>query len=196
MSHKGALSKLNRYITAHHPTGKSVFTTSVPESVVQYGAAVEDPTQIGSSISPTATSSCSIAYTTQDSPVSLAQGVDIDAYKAHLSQTAYLPLPFVFPNGTTTHYSEIGPGLMIPMHQTVTIDQIVVLDGELELLLDSGQSRLLRRGDMVVQRGTRHAWRNPSKTEWVRLFAVVQPIDPVVVNGKELQLEFDGISKL
>lgn len=46
------------------------------------------------------------------------------------------------------------------MHQTATIDIITVLEGELWLLLDSGDETALRPGDMVVQRGTVHAWRN------------------------------------
>lgn len=37
--------------------------------------------------------------------------------------------------------------------------------------------RLMRKGDMVVQSGTMHAWRNTSKTEWARFLVVVQPIE-------------------
>lgn len=44
-------------------------------------------------------------------------------------------------------------------HRTATLDYLYVLDGELELLLDRG-SALLGPGDVVVQRNTRHAWRN------------------------------------
>ena len=79
------------------------------------------------------------------------------------------------------------------MHRTVSIDQIVVLDGTLELILDSGEKRMLNRGDMVVQRGTMHAWRNPSKTEWVRFFAVVQPIEPIEMDGQKLGIEYRGM---
>jgi hypothetical protein len=49
------------------------------------------------------------------------------------------------------------------MHATPTIDYGIVLEGELWLELDHGRSTLLRRFDVVVQNGTRHAWRN--KTE-------------------------------
>jgi quercetin dioxygenase-like cupin family protein len=128
--------------------------------------------------------------------VHLANNTDVETYKGFLAENAKLPLPFVFPGGTTTHYSEIGPGLVTPMHQTVSIDQIVVLEGELELILDSGERLVLRKHDMVVQRGTMHAWRNPSETQWVRFFAVVQPIVPLVVDGKELQTEYRGVPKV
>lgn len=44
-------------------------------------------------------------------------------------------------------------------HTTDTIDYVMVLDGEVSLELDDGEV-LLKPGDCVVQRGTRHAWRN------------------------------------
>ncbi|GGW45886.1 cupin domain-containing protein [Streptomyces caelestis] len=47
------------------------------------------------------------------------------------------------------------------MHTTPTVDYDVVLDGELWLALDEGEVRL-SAGDVVVQHGTRHAWRNKS----------------------------------
>lgn len=46
-------------------------------------------------------------------------------------------------------------------HRTDTLDYVLVLDGEVALELDSGSVEL-RSGDCVVQRGTRHAWRNRS----------------------------------
>lgn len=46
------------------------------------------------------------------------------------------------------------------MHATPTVDYAIVVDGELWLELDDGQETPLRPGDVVVQRGTRHAWRN------------------------------------
>jgi quercetin dioxygenase-like cupin family protein len=50
------------------------------------------------------------------------------------------------------------------MHTTPTVDYAVVLDGEILLDLDAGQTTLLLPGDVVVQNGTRHAWRNPGST--------------------------------
>jgi hypothetical protein len=46
-------------------------------------------------------------------------------------------------------------------HRTETLDYVMILDGEVSLELDRGEVRL-RSGDCVVQRGTRHAWRNRS----------------------------------
>ena len=47
------------------------------------------------------------------------------------------------------------------MHRTETIDYAVVLDGEITLLLDDVDVQL-KTGDVVIQRGTNHAWSNRS----------------------------------
>jgi hypothetical protein len=47
------------------------------------------------------------------------------------------------------------------MHRTKTLDYVVVIDGELVLLLDDSEVSL-RKGNVVVQRGTDHAWENRS----------------------------------
>jgi mannose-6-phosphate isomerase-like protein (cupin superfamily) len=48
------------------------------------------------------------------------------------------------------------------IHRTRTIDYVIVLEGEIDLLLDDGEVRL-SAGDVVVQRGTNHAWINRGK---------------------------------
>ena len=49
-------------------------------------------------------------------------------------------------------------GHSYPRHATPTLDFIIILSGRLELVLDA-ESRVLEPGDVVVQRGTQHAWR-------------------------------------
>ena len=44
------------------------------------------------------------------------------------------------------------------MHETHSIDIICLLQGEASLLLESGETRL-RPGNVVIQRGTNHAWK-------------------------------------
>ena len=46
------------------------------------------------------------------------------------------------------------------MHTTDTVDYDIVISGELWLELDDGATVHLKPGDIVVQTGTRHAWRN------------------------------------
>lgn len=47
------------------------------------------------------------------------------------------------------------------MHRTETIDYGIVLEGEIVLVLDEGET-VVRAGDIVVQRGTNHGWANRS----------------------------------
>ena len=56
------------------------------------------------------------------------------------------------------------------MHTTDTIDFVVVLSGEVWLELDGGHQTLVKTGDVVIQNGTRHAWRN--KTDQPCVMAV------------------------
>jgi hypothetical protein len=59
------------------------------------------------------------------------------------------------------------------MHATPTVDYAIVLDGEIWLELDEGRSTLLRQHDVVVQNGTRHAWRNKSDRSATLAFVLI-----------------------
>jgi mannose-6-phosphate isomerase-like protein (cupin superfamily) len=48
------------------------------------------------------------------------------------------------------------------MHRTRTIDYIVILSGEIDMLLDDSEVHLTA-GDVVIQVGTNHAWVNRGK---------------------------------
>jgi hypothetical protein len=61
------------------------------------------------------------------------------------------------------------------MHVTNSIDIITVISGEIWAILETGE-KLLRQGDTLVQRGTKHAWHNRSNTNCV--------ISAVIVNAK------------
>lgn len=67
------------------------------------------------------------------------------------------------------HFAEIGaaeahvsaPSRHPHMHRTETIDYGIVLEGEITLLLDEGET-VVRPGDVVIQCGTSHGWANRS----------------------------------
>lgn len=71
------------------------------------------------------------------------------------------------PNGTKIRINEFFPGHInelgnqSPVHRTESIDYGIVLEGEIWLVLDDSEV-LLKAGDVVVQRGTDHAWANRS----------------------------------
>jgi uncharacterized cupin superfamily protein len=47
------------------------------------------------------------------------------------------------------------------MHRTETVDYAIVLEGEIYAVMDEGEA-LMRAGDVLIQRGTNHAWANRS----------------------------------
>jgi mannose-6-phosphate isomerase-like protein (cupin superfamily) len=68
--------------------------------------------------------------------------------------------------GLADHFEKEDPA----MHKTNTVDYAVVYDGEMWLELDDGETLHLNRGDVVVQNGTRHAWRNKGNEPVTMLF--------------------------
>ena len=56
------------------------------------------------------------------------------------------------------------------MHKTNTVDYAVVYEGEIWLELDDAETIHLKRGDVVVQNGTHHAWRNKGTKTVTMLF--------------------------
>jgi mannose-6-phosphate isomerase-like protein (cupin superfamily) len=62
------------------------------------------------------------------------------------------------------------------MHITGTVDYIIVLEGEIYAVMDQSET-LLKRGDVLVQRGTNHSWSNRSDQPCV-IAAVLVSADP------------------
>ena len=73
---------------------------------------------------------------------------------------------------------------MLKTRTKVSIDYGVILEGEIELELDSGEKRLLKRGDLFVQRGSMHKWKNLSESQPVRLVVVQLESKDLAVGGK------------
>ncbi|HUO78607.1 MAG TPA: cupin domain-containing protein [Steroidobacteraceae bacterium] len=75
------------------------------------------------------------------------------------------PFTIMPPAGHLLRILDVYPlrdgGRRTVMHRTRTLDYVVVIEGELVLLLDDSEVTLAA-GDVVVQRGTDHAWENRS----------------------------------
>ncbi|ROV97048.1 hypothetical protein VSDG_04190 [Cytospora chrysosperma] len=173
----------NRFITDHDDaTGLSVFNTSIPDPLpaANNGGAITSH----------------LGYATTSHPADLTGRSDLTTYSSFLpssSTTTSSPPPgIVIPGGSVLRIVDMRPGGETPMHRTVSLDYGVVLEGEVELVLDSGESRVLRRGDVSVQRGTSHAWRNRSRTGWGRMLFVTLGARPVEVNGEVLGEDVGG----
>jgi quercetin dioxygenase-like cupin family protein len=63
------------------------------------------------------------------------------------------------PNGTRLMIMDLFPGAHGAMHRTDTLDYVIAIEGEVEMLLEDS-SVTLRAGDVLVQQGTIHAWTN------------------------------------
>lgn len=78
-------------------------------------------------------------------------------------------------SGSVLRIGVLGPGTSSPMHRTESLDYGICLEGECEMELDGGEVVTVRAGDVVIQRGTNHAWHNRSKTPcrfaWILLDA-------------------------
>jgi len=92
--------------------------------------------------------------------------------------TAVLPADFDAATATAAVQRDI-PGLLEVfepdnpgMHTSDTVDVDFVLSGEVDVELDDGAEVHLKAGDVLVQHGTRHAWRNKSDLPCVLVVAV------------------------
>ncbi len=65
------------------------------------------------------------------------------------------------------------------MHKTDTLDVIVLVKGNVGLLLDDGEAKPMKPGDVVIQRATNHAWVN-----WGRETALFVA---VLINAKGIE---------
>lgn len=63
----------------------------------------------------------------------------------------------LFPDGRHLPPDAVHPG----MHTTESVDYAIVLQGEIYAVMEEGET-LMRAGDVLIQRGTAHAWSNRS----------------------------------
>lgn len=169
------LPAINRFITDHNDKAEAVFSNKVPEEL-QWEEL------------PDGARFC-LGYTTDNFPVKVNDGTDIANYEKYLENKPGIMIP----GGTVLRLVDMRPGVTSPMHRTVSLDYGVVLEGEVELVLDSGEVRLMKRGDVAIQRGTNHAWRNASSTQWARMLYVLQESESLKVGDKDLGEDYGGI---
>jgi quercetin dioxygenase-like cupin family protein len=169
---KNHLSSVQRFITTHDPkTKKAIFSDAIPETnKVDEIPGVE----------------FRLGYVTKGFPVDLNGDADVEAYKPYLEK----PPGLVASGGTVLRFVDMEPGHISPMHRTVSLDYGVVIEGEVELILDSGETRKMKAGDVAIQRGTMHQWRNLSSTKWGRMMYVLQDCKPVEVDGEVLKEDY------
>lgn len=63
-------------------------------------------------------------------------------------------------------------------HKTHSVDYVIVLSGEIYALMDEGEV-LLKAGDVMIQRGTNHAWSNRSDEPARLAFVLIDAAAPL-----------------
>ena len=123
-------------------------------------------------------------YTTSSMPANLNDEIDIGLHQDTISSGQ---LGLVKPNGTVCRFVDLAPGSTGLMHRTQSLDYGLVVEGNILMELDDGSVTAMTRGDVAVQRGTMHSWKNASETEWARMFFILQDCQPIVVCGQTLK---------
>jgi quercetin dioxygenase-like cupin family protein len=168
---ENGLPDINRYITTTDSSGKAIISHDIPDHSVWQ--------KIGS------IANFFLGYTTRTLPISLSSSTDISTYKTDLSS----PPGLTVSNGSVLRYVDMAPNSISPMHKTVSLDYGIVLEGEIELVLDSGETQLMKRGDVCVQRATNHAWRNVTPNDgWGRMVYVL-----ITAQGENLTEDLNGM---
>jgi quercetin dioxygenase-like cupin family protein len=171
--HGTNLRPTKRFITTHDNNGLAVFHNDIVSDLSTQNIPTGDK--------------LSLAYATDQLPVDLAK--DLGTYHYYLTNSP----GFTIAGGTVLCQIDMAPGSNAPFHRTRSLDYCIVIEGTVHLVLDSGEVKTLQRGDMAIQRGTKHSWRNTSMTEWARMLFVLQDSLPVEVNSKTLEVDFGGI---
>jgi quercetin dioxygenase-like cupin family protein len=149
------MKPIRRVVTGVGPDGRSIFLSD--------GEVVASPTSPGVEIAE--------LWATSEMPASNTGSAD-SARQRH----SLLPDP----SGTLLRIFEVepqDPKSDLGFHTTDTVDYIYVIHGEIHALVEGGE-RLLREGDVLVQRGTHHAWSNRSGRP-CRLLAVMMDAKPL-----------------
>ena len=95
-----------------------------------------------------------------NAPLAVPQLTSVEAHEPNEREFTIMPVA-----GHLLRILEVYPpkagGKRTAMHRTQTLDYVVIIEGELVLVLEDGEVAL-KQGDVVVQRGTNHAWENRS----------------------------------
>jgi len=89
--------------------------------------------------------------------------------------------------GSVIRIVDMLPGASSPLHRTNSIDYGIIISGTIELELDNNNIKTIEAGDIIVQRGTIHKWRNPSADNVCRIVFVLTEAKPFEINGAALQ---------
>jgi mannose-6-phosphate isomerase-like protein (cupin superfamily) len=139
-----------------------------------------------------------LLWVTDETPVELARlddptdreiGVAPPAGGSILRVVDFLPDPNrKIDNESFLKEMGLGDGSAPPsrhafMHRTRSIDYAIVLSGEIDMLLDVGEVHV-KAGDILIQRGTNHAWVNRTNEVCRIVFVLIDARDYPPPSGR------------
>jgi hypothetical protein len=135
-----------RVVTGHDATGKSV--------VLEDGAPPQHHPMHGPAVG-------ADFFEIWNVPAAEPELVPVEAREPNERDFTIMP-----PSGHLLRIIDIYPasqgGKRTVMHRTQTLDYVVVIEGSVVLILEDSEI-VLAKSDVVVQRGTNHAWENRSE---------------------------------
>lgn len=144
----GAVPRVQRIGGEHGPLFFEVWNTR--EAPARIDRASGEPAEQGISLAPP-TNGTRIRVL-DIPPEEAGRSLSSEEAKAHFAEVGA---------GDASSHSDDGRSRHHLMHRTETVDYGIVLEGEVTLILDVGET-VVRTGDIVIQRGTNHGWANRS----------------------------------
>lgn len=154
--------KVRRVVTGHTKDGTAGFTTDEKFAPVEI---------------PTGDAAFSLIWTTSTVPADLNDVTDGRNREAGLTLNG----------GSVVRVVDMLPGASSPFHRSSSIDYGIVMSGSIELELDNGVFKTCNSGDIIIQQGTVHLWRNPSDSEICRIVFILIEAKPFEVDGQPLE---------
>ncbi|KAK5047267.1 hypothetical protein LTR84_006789 [Exophiala bonariae] len=151
-----ALRPLKRFVTDHDAQGKAVFSTQINEDLH-----LKDLDQLaleGTSLP----AKVGLGYATNEFPAKLEDAQDINTYEGYFKNAPGISIN----SGTVFRFLDFPPGATSEMQRTKSLDYGVVIEGSVIAGLDSGETRVLHRGDSCVQRAKTMNGKMPAKANW------------------------------
>lgn len=156
------MEKIRRVVTGHTKEGTAIFTSDE---------------KFETQVIPTGDAAFAKIWTTAEVPADLND--DTDGREREAGTTLH--------GGSVIRVVDMLPGATSPFHRSSSIDYGIVMSGSIELELDEGAVKTCSEGDIIVQRGTIHLWRNPSLTKICRIVFILTEAKPFEVDGKPLE---------
>ncbi|MDZ7881133.1 MAG: cupin domain-containing protein [Saprospiraceae bacterium] len=155
-------NKIRRIVTGHNTEGTAIFTSDNEYEAV---------------LIPSGDAAMATLWTTATVPADLNDPTDGRERDAGTT----------LKGGSVIRIVDMLPNAESPMHRSSSIDYGIVMSGKIELELDNKVFKTLKKGAIIVQQGTIHKWRNPSKTKICRIVFVLTEAKPYEVNGVPLE---------